>query len=152
MKVGDRCHVARYGDQITARVIAIAEGYALLRYSHFAPFVEAVCDLVPAIKQPTVVERLEEIDRMLRDGQITDARKGLEHLHKDLRWFGGREFSIQIDWHKAPHEVVTEGGITITIYPVNDEFAVADQAGWLPGIFSTRDAALASARAANGLS
>lgn len=50
-------------------------------------------------------------------------------------------------------EIVREGRMTAHIYQ-NDygQFVVADQAGWLPGTFNTREAALASAREANGLS
>lgn len=48
-------------------------------------------------------------------------------------------------------EEVTEGDITVTIYKSEGAFVVADQAGWLPGSFPTRDAALAAARSENGL-
>lgn len=48
-------------------------------------------------------------------------------------------------------EEVREGEMTARIYRVDDEYTVADQAGWLPGVFPTRDAALESARRANGL-
>lgn len=48
-------------------------------------------------------------------------------------------------------ETVKEGRMTAHIYEVADGFVVADQAGWLPGLFPTRDKALESARLANGL-
>lgn len=49
-------------------------------------------------------------------------------------------------------EIVTEGAMKAHIYKTdNGDFVAADQAGWLPGSFPDRDAALASARAANGL-
>lgn len=42
--------------------------------------------------------------------------------------------------------------MTAHIHQLGDgRFVVADQAGWLPGAFDTHDAALASAREANGL-
>lgn len=45
-----------------------------------------------------------------------------------------------------------QGKVTITLYELDSgSWVVADQAGWLPGSFPNRDAALASARAANGL-
>lgn len=49
-------------------------------------------------------------------------------------------------------KVICEGTMKAHIYETdNGEFVVADQAGWLPGSFSSEDEALASARAANGL-
>lgn len=49
-------------------------------------------------------------------------------------------------------EIVKQGKATITLYELDSgEWVVADQAGWLPGSFPDRDAALASAREANGL-
>jgi hypothetical protein len=48
-------------------------------------------------------------------------------------------------------EEIHECGVTIRIHSVDGGFVVADQAGWLPGEFTTRDAALESAREANGL-
>lgn len=49
-------------------------------------------------------------------------------------------------------EVIKRGNVTIHLYELDDGgWVVADQAGWLPGSFTTRDEALASALAANGL-
>lgn len=45
-------------------------------------------------------------------------------------------------------ETVDEGPMTARIYAADGEFTVADQAGWLPGVFPSRDAALAAAREA----
>lgn len=55
------------------------------------------------------------------------------------------------DTRSAFPEEVTEGDITVTIYKAEGAFVVADQAGWLPGSFPTRNAALAAARSENGL-
>lgn len=49
-------------------------------------------------------------------------------------------------------EVVKEGAMTAHLYQLDSgEWVVADQAGWLPGDWPTRDEALAAVRAANGL-
>ena len=49
-------------------------------------------------------------------------------------------------------EIVHEGWMTAYIHKTDSgDYVVADQAGWLPGTFPDRDAALASARKANGL-
>lgn len=46
MEVGDRCYVARHGTGQVARVMAVAEGYAMLRYPSCAPFAEAIPALI----------------------------------------------------------------------------------------------------------
>lgn len=49
-------------------------------------------------------------------------------------------------------EIVREEKMTAHLYQVdNKEWVVADQAGWLPGTWATRDEALAAVRKANGL-
>lgn len=48
-------------------------------------------------------------------------------------------------------EKVREGRMTAHIFACGNTFLVADQAGWLPGVFISRDDALAAARRANGL-
>lgn len=48
-------------------------------------------------------------------------------------------------------DVVKEGKMTAHLYETNGAWVVADQAGWLPGSFGTRDAALEAVRHANGL-
>jgi hypothetical protein len=48
-------------------------------------------------------------------------------------------------------DVVKRGKVTIYLYQTDSgNWVVADQAGWLPGSFPTRDAALTSALEANG--
>lgn len=50
-KRGDRCTVVGRrqlpGLPMVARVMAVAEGYAMLRYPHCAPFIASVKDLEP---------------------------------------------------------------------------------------------------------
>lgn len=49
-------------------------------------------------------------------------------------------------------EIVEEGKVTISLYELESgNWTVADQGGWLPGSFQTREEALAYARAENGL-
>jgi hypothetical protein len=58
----------------------------------------------------------------------------------------------EMPWNGGFAEIVREGKMEAHIYGCDDgTFTVADQAGWLPGVFATRDEALQSAREANGL-
>lgn len=45
IKVGDRCAVAIHGHGGVARVMAVAEGYAMVRYLRATPFVGALKEL-----------------------------------------------------------------------------------------------------------
>ena len=45
IKRGDRCAVNRHMNGNPVRVMAVAEGYAMVRYPRCIPFIEAVADL-----------------------------------------------------------------------------------------------------------
>jgi hypothetical protein len=47
IKSGDRCTVLGHSKGWVARVLAVAEGYAMVRYSHAAPFVVPIEMLRP---------------------------------------------------------------------------------------------------------
>ena len=52
----------------------------------------------------------------------------------------------------GPVRVVEEGLMPARVYPTDDgSFVVADQAGWVPGSFTTVDAAVEGARRANDI-
>lgn len=45
IKAGDRCTVNRHANGNPVRVMAVAEGYAMVRYPGCSPFIEPVKDL-----------------------------------------------------------------------------------------------------------
>lgn len=47
IKAGDRCTVLGHTKGWVARVLAVAEGYAMVRYSHAAPFIAPLETLRP---------------------------------------------------------------------------------------------------------
>lgn len=47
IKAGDRCTVSGHTRGWVARVLAVAEGYAMVRYSHAAPFIAPLETLRP---------------------------------------------------------------------------------------------------------
>lgn len=52
IEVGDRCTVDRHTHGLVARVMAVAEGYAMLRYKGCVPFVAPIAELRKTEGQP----------------------------------------------------------------------------------------------------
>lgn len=48
-------------------------------------------------------------------------------------------------------EIIKEGAMELHLYQVDNGWVAADRAGWLAGVWDTRDEAIAAARKANGL-
>lgn len=89
---------------------------------------------------------VDKVNRLLNSTKSDPTTRHKAAISRSERPIVDRE-----DTRSAFPEVVTEGDITITIYEADGTFVVADQAGWIPGSFPTRNAALAAARAENGL-